>query len=194
MVKITKKAALNLGISTVVVLVIAMVVIGAGISFIRTFFDLGTESLEGAFLTDQSWGNLADRNNPLVLARTTIDIGQRSGDTADVEVRFYNRNSYAVDVTLNETLTCTGSTSDTRLILNLTTLDATNIQPSSMTSIPSIVRNPGPHTTSDDMDAPNYAGLGQGTHICELIAHVKQTGHHDNMVNMSLQARVNVAS
>ena len=167
----SKKGALDLGITTVVVLVIAMVVIGAGISFIRTFFDLGTESLTGAFPTDDTWGNLADRNTPLVLARTVVDIGQAEGSTTDIEVRFYNTHSGNVDVTLNETLTCTGDGN-----LSLTALRATSIPPSSMTSIPAILHNSG---SSND-------GLGQGTHICELVAHIG-----DERV-LTLQARVNV--
>ena len=67
-----KKGALNLGISTVVVMVIAMVVIGAGVSFIRTFFTAGTDGLIGAFDGVGDLGVQPDRNNLFVIDRELV--------------------------------------------------------------------------------------------------------------------------
>ena len=82
-----KKAALNLGISTVVVLVIAMVLIGAGISFIRTFFAAGESQLLGAFDIGD-FERQPDSTNPIVLQAGRIQGGP--GDTISVRLGFYN--------------------------------------------------------------------------------------------------------
>lgn len=87
--KSNKKAAMELGISTVVMLVIAIVIIGAGVAFIRGFFTTGEGSLMGAF-------DLAEfriepsRNNPLVISSgTSLEV------SPDTEVRigigFFNK-------------------------------------------------------------------------------------------------------
>ena len=83
-----KKAALNLGINTVVVMVIAMVVIGAGVSFIRTFFSAGTDSLIGAFEGVGDLGIQPDRNNPFVLSRENIE--GRPGSQVILQAGIYN--------------------------------------------------------------------------------------------------------
>ena len=93
-----KKAALNLGISTVVVMVIAMVVIGAGVSFIRTFFDAGTGTLIRSFDNVQDIGLNPDRNTPLVLERTTLEL--RTTGSLPLNAGFYNRNTNDANVKL----------------------------------------------------------------------------------------------
>ncbi|MCF7871777.1 hypothetical protein K9L97_01975 [Candidatus Woesearchaeota archaeon] len=82
-----KKAALQLGISTIVVLVIAMVLIGAGVSFIRTFFNEGENKLIGAF-DIEDFGKQPTRLDPLVLEEGVLRI--KSGKSTNVPVGFYN--------------------------------------------------------------------------------------------------------
>ena len=83
-----------------------MVVIAAGISFIRTFFDAGQDRLLGAFDIGD-FGNQPDRNNPLVLEHGTVR--GRANSEMVVRVGFYNRDSGGgtknVNITLGE---CTG--------------------------------------------------------------------------------------
>lgn len=80
---------MELGISTVVMLVIAIVIIGAGIVFIRGFFDEGTGTLVGAF-------NVADfgldptSSNPLVLTDGLVNI--KTGSNEVVRIGFYNKH------------------------------------------------------------------------------------------------------
>ncbi len=101
-----KRAGLSLGINTIIVLVIAMVVIAAGISFIRTFFTAGEDRLLGAFDIGD-FRNQPDRNNPLILEHGTIR--GRAGDDAVVRIGFYNRDH---DTALNTNISlggCIGS-------------------------------------------------------------------------------------
>ncbi|MGV8168909.1 MAG: hypothetical protein ACP5N3_02530 [Candidatus Nanoarchaeia archaeon] len=86
--RFNKKASMELGISTVVVLVIAMVIIAGGIAFIRGFFKLGEQKLGGAF-------NIGDFGNPPTVAQPLIltdgpTATIKSGRTAPVKVGFYN--------------------------------------------------------------------------------------------------------
>ncbi|MFP4567865.1 MAG: hypothetical protein ACLFN8_02890 [Candidatus Woesearchaeota archaeon] len=95
--KFNKKAAMELGISTVVMLVIAIVIIGGGIVFIRGFFDKGTGSLDNAFdLAD--FGMSPTPTDPLVLIDGTINI--KTGKTELVRVGFYNKQGDNVPVSI----------------------------------------------------------------------------------------------
>jgi len=85
---LNKKAGLSLGINTIIVLVIAMVVIAAGVSFIRTFFTAGEESLIGAFEVGE-FGRQPDRNDQLVLSQGNT-ISMRGDDRHILRVGFYN--------------------------------------------------------------------------------------------------------
>ncbi len=99
--KISKKGSINLGISTIVVLVIAMVLIAAGISFIRGFFNLGEKKLAGAFEVDD-FGMKPDRTNPLVLDQGKIRL-KATGEEI-VRAGFYNSaNSDVTGVIINIT-------------------------------------------------------------------------------------------
>jgi hypothetical protein len=87
---INKKASMELGISTVVVLVIAMVIIAGGIAFIRGFFKQGTDKLGGAFeIAD--FGVEPTAIDPLVLVEGSPTI--KSGARESVKVAFYNTGS-----------------------------------------------------------------------------------------------------
>jgi hypothetical protein len=88
-----KKGAMELGISTVVMLVIAIVIIGAGIVFIRSFFGTGTETLIGAFEV-ADFGLEPTANRPLVLTDGQVNI--KTGRQSVVRVGFYNRQSKPV--------------------------------------------------------------------------------------------------
>ena len=108
--RFSKKAAMELGISTVVMLVIAIVIIGGGIVFIRGFFDKGTGSLDNAFdLAD--FGLSPTPANPLVLTDGTIGI--KTGRTDVVRVGFYNRHSdtKAVSIGFGNCITTVDTTS-----------------------------------------------------------------------------------
>ena len=88
-----KKGAMELGISTVVMLVIAIVIIGAGIVFIRSFFGTGTDTLIGAFEV-ADFGLEPTANRPLVLTDGQVSI--KTGRQSVVRVGFYNRQSKPV--------------------------------------------------------------------------------------------------
>ena len=161
-----KKAALNLGISTVVVLVIAMVVIGAGVSFIRTFFGAGTDSLLGAFEGVDDFGVQPDRSRPLVIDGGAIRVSQ-TGSTI-VRVGYYNSDPGPLDV-LIEAGSCTGGLNAT-----IESLDQ-KIQPSSAGGF--------------QVDFSHEGGLGGNTYICTISA--KELGGKELT---STQVRVEVSS
>ena len=96
-----KKAALNLGISTVVVMVIAMVVIGAGVSFIRTFFGAGAGLVIDS-MDIETIGLSPDRNSPFVLETRHIRM-QPSNDAVTMRGAFYNQGeTETVEIFLDE--------------------------------------------------------------------------------------------
>ena len=99
-----KKAALNLGISTVVVMVIAMVVIGAGVSFIRTFFTAGTEGLIGAFDGVGDLGVQPDRNNLFVIDRELVRGSP--GDLIILKAGIYNPTTTSWDKIEFKSIAC----------------------------------------------------------------------------------------
>lgn len=104
----SKKGSINLGISTIVVLVIAMVLIAAGISFIRGFFDLGEKKLTGAFEVGE-FGLKPSRTDPLVLADGKIRVKAGTTNEEIVRVGYYNAgNSPESGVYINVTKPCTG--------------------------------------------------------------------------------------
>jgi len=85
-----KKAGLEIGINTIVILVIAMVVIGGGIAFIRGFFNLGESKLKEPFeLAD--FGLKPSSTQPLVLQAGLIEI--KTGAEKIIKGGFYNARS-----------------------------------------------------------------------------------------------------
>jgi hypothetical protein len=88
-----KRASMELGINTVVVLVIAMVIIAGGIAFIRGFFKLGQEKLGGAFNVGD-FGVQPTSVDPLVLVEGSPSL--KRADTESVKVGFYNTGSEKV--------------------------------------------------------------------------------------------------
>ena len=87
-----RKGALELGINTIVILVIAMVVIAAGIAFIRGFFQLGEEKLKEPFnLAD--FGLKPSSTDPLVMQSGDVTI--KRGNEKEIKVGYYNKENTA---------------------------------------------------------------------------------------------------
>ncbi|MFT4261567.1 MAG: hypothetical protein ACMXX9_04010 [Candidatus Woesearchaeota archaeon] len=108
-----KKAALNLGISTVVVLVIAMVLIGAGVSFIRSVFS--DVPMPGDIIDPATLSNPPTRERPLIIDGSTIRVGQTGGESV-VRVGVYNSQaSTANDVQITAS-SCEGMNPEIRSI------------------------------------------------------------------------------
>ncbi len=87
--RMTKKASLQLSINAIVVLVMAMVVLGLGLSFIRNLIGQGENQL------GKTIDNI-DLNLPASATdRITIpsEISLKRGGSTEVEVGFYNINS-----------------------------------------------------------------------------------------------------
>ncbi len=139
-----KKAGLSLGINTIIVLVIAMVVIAAGITFIRTFFDAGTDRLLGAFDIGE-FGNKPDRLNPLVLERGTIR-GKANSEVV-VRVGFYNTDA------------------STKLV-NISLGDCTSTLPFTLTSLTQSVEGLSATGFGTLLQLPGT----DGTYICTIQA------------------------
>jgi hypothetical protein len=90
-----KKASMELGINTVVVLVIAMVIIAGGIAFIRGFFSLGEKKLGGAFDIAE-FGVQPSSVERIVLVEGTPTI--KRTNTESVKVGYYNKEDDALGV------------------------------------------------------------------------------------------------
>ena len=152
-----KRGSINLGISTVVVLVIAMVVIAAGISFIRTFFNTGEEKLLGAFEIGD-FGIKPDRNDPLVIEKGRIRV--KAGSDTIVRVGFYNTDVNQVNGVSIWVQGCSGALSDVAKY---------NITSISQDVLPG--RGAGYETIFGVA-----TGIGQGNYICTLKAATGETG------------------
>ena len=111
--KFNKKAAMELGISTVVMLVIAIVIIGGGIAFIRGFFATGDESLRGAFDIVE-FRVEPSRTNPLVLSSGT-ELRAAPESKTRIGIGYFNKDPAA---TFEPKITCTdGASFDEELTL-----------------------------------------------------------------------------
>lgn len=106
-----KRGALNLGISTVVVLVIAMVLIGAGVSFIRGVF--GGIPMPGDLIDPSDLANPPSRDRPITLDPGTITVSNRDSDKI-IHIGFYNREIGGADWVPNITQ-CTGNLAGSNL-------------------------------------------------------------------------------
>lgn len=95
--KFNKKAAMELGISTVVMLVIAIVIIGGGIAFIRGFLEKGTDSLDNSFKM-ADFGLEPSNDDPLVLIDGTVSV--KTGRTEIVRIGFYNKQGGSKNVSV----------------------------------------------------------------------------------------------
>jgi hypothetical protein len=82
-----KRASLEIGVNTIVILVIAMMLLGLGIGFIRGLF-VKANQLPGLIDTS-TWQNPPTASDPIVLTPSSIEI--KGGDSADVVVGVYNK-------------------------------------------------------------------------------------------------------
>lgn len=89
--KSNKKGAMELGIGTVVMLVIAIVIIGAGIAFIRGFFQTGESSLTGAFDIVE-FRVEPTRTNPLVIS-TGTELNIAPEQRLRLGIGYFNKDS-----------------------------------------------------------------------------------------------------
>jgi len=95
---VNKKAALSLGITTIVYLVIAMIIIGSGISFVRMVFDMGEETLGNAMPADDIGLNPTS-DNRFVMGSNSITVSR--GETTTVQAGIYNTDNVRRDFTIN---------------------------------------------------------------------------------------------
>jgi hypothetical protein len=91
-----RSAAMQLGISTVVILVIAMVMIGAGISFIRTIFSSGEQVISKSVPSEDLTLD-ATASDPLDVSKTQLRAQQ--GTSTSVQIGVYNYKNDKVNVT-----------------------------------------------------------------------------------------------
>lgn len=144
-----KKGALQLGISTIVVLVIAMVLIAVGVSLIRGLTGIGEEKLASAFEVGD-FGLQPTRDDPLVLQDGQIDI--KAGTTEFVRVGFYNKESSPVEEASIDLDTCTGGLTE-----------GTNV------TIDSLAQTiPGGETAGYETVVKVVSGTTQGIYTCQI--------------------------
>ena len=82
-----RSGSLQLSINAIVILVMAMVVLGLGLTFIRGLFNKGTENL-GSVLDNTKLENPANPEQPMTVDRT---VTTQAGDTARLRIGFYNK-------------------------------------------------------------------------------------------------------
>lgn len=91
-----KSGSLQLSINAIVILVMAMVVLGLGLTFIRGLFNKGTQNL-GKVLDNSQLENPANPQNPLTVDQT---VTASAGDEVKLRVGFYNKwntHTYSVE-------------------------------------------------------------------------------------------------
>jgi len=86
--RLNKKASLEIGINTIVILVIAMVLLGLGIGFIRGLFKQSGE-LPGLIDTDQ-FNTPPDSQTPIRITPSSVAL--KGGDSKPVKVGVYNKD------------------------------------------------------------------------------------------------------
>jgi len=141
-----RKGSMELGIQVIVILVIAMVILGLGIGFIRGFFTKGTESLSGAFdLVDLKVKPTFE--DPIVLEKgNTLRI--KTNTKEQVRIGIYNTDpgdAYNVKIFIPE---CTGD--EPRII--------------------SISQNIAPSDSAGFVTTIDTEGVTQGNYICKIVA------------------------
>lgn len=166
----SKKGALNLGISTIVVLVIAMVLIAGFVSFIRTFLDTGEESLMGAFDV-ADFGKQPTAQDPVVLARGSISLGQRESDTVRVPIGYYNADSETYrNVKVRETVTCNSGVE-----FKITAIDFEQVTPGEAVGFETILN----HFNTENSKPGNY--------ICRITI---EDGEKNSLASMQQTIKV----
>jgi hypothetical protein len=154
-----KKASLNLSINAIVVLVMAITVLGLGLTFIRGIFGGATAKLGGA-ISAASLKNPADSETPL-----TIDerVSIKAADKEEIEVGFYNRDINPHSVKLSNAgcegdVITAGGTTDHKVFDVAVTSIAQEVDPGESIGYKAIFQ------------APSGADAPQGTYVCTLQA------------------------
>lgn len=175
-----KRGSMELGISTVVVLVIAIVIIAGGIAFIRGFFSKGTEELGKAFdITD--FTIQPDEQTPLVFAQGD-SFSIKKGDEKTIKIGLYNMEGSDIDFDAKID-TCASPLATTpelkkQLIPTLTTL------PVSVGSGKGVVFNVLFSTqmpAAVTVGAKSETDLPAGTYLCKLKATYTKQGVVDSL-------------
>ena len=177
-----KKASMELGISTVVVLVIAMVIIAGGIAFIRGFFKLGEEKLGGAFNVGD-FGVQPTSVDPLVLVDGAPSI--KKDKTESFKVGFYNRgNTDATNVQIQFSDCVSTVTNPTEC--------GENVKPL-IKSLPQTVE-PGDSagfetflTAKCDVSGAGVKPLAAGDYICTIIATDGTTTYERKQITFTVE-------
>lgn len=162
--KFNKKAAMELGISTVVMLVIAIVIIGAGIAFIRGFFGTGTDTLVGAFEV-ADFGLEPTAARPIVLTDGQVSI--KRGREATVRIGVYNKENseYEVDIEFEKCVTSAQNLQCDADVLKPQIVSlAQRLQPGEQAGFATQV------TAACKDDEDNTHAMNPGTYTCNLLA------------------------
>jgi hypothetical protein len=159
---------MELGISTVVVLVIAMVIIAGGIAFIRGFFKKGTVELEKGFDLSEL-GTQPTGENPLVLSQGK-SITIKAGDEIEKKIGFFNNNPVAKNTKIIFG-SCTFGGDPAILINACGTSSALPI----ITSVPKVVESGDSFgfvtlVKASCLNGANTPKLPAGKYICNLQA------------------------
>ena len=179
---ISKKASMELGISTVVVLVIAMVIIAGGIAFIRGFFKLGEEKLGGAFNVGD-FGVQPTSVDPLVMVDGSPSI--KTGKTESVKVGYYNRRANPTTVTIQFT-ECVSTVANTDCLSPLVPI----INSLSQTVEPSQSAGFENFVAAKCKTATGEKSLAVGDYICTISAYdsVTQTSVESKQITLAVES------
>ena len=112
-----KKGALELGINTVVILVIAIILIGGGIAFITNIGNKLTENVDN--IPDELLPVKPTSSEPLALSAEEVSI--KKGGSEQLTVGVYNTGSTPADDVIITSDSCTGENSGKLTIQSIPT-------------------------------------------------------------------------
>lgn len=151
----SKKGALDIGVGTIVILVIAMVIIGGMVTFLNNFFGEAEGGFGETFRTASEIGLDVNANNPLAFENLIV----QSGGESTLSVAVYNTKSTpAYNVTI-EIDRCARDGDETDQAPRVFAL-AQNIEASDDAGFRMSLF--GTNSTDDNLPA--------GTYICNIIA------------------------
>ena len=110
--RLNRRASLEIGINTIVILVIAMMLLGLGIGFVRGLFSKANQ-LPGLIDTN-SWENPPTSSEPIKLTPSSIEI--KGGDTKDVKVGVYNKGVSTKSFTVGIPTCTNGAVPDVKAV------------------------------------------------------------------------------
>jgi len=84
-----KRGSLEIGVNTIVILVIAMMLLGLGIGFVKGLFGQANKLPE--LIDTDSWENPPTANDPIRLTPTNIEL--KKGTDKDMKIGVYNTGS-----------------------------------------------------------------------------------------------------